>query len=114
LAEGWQTNNVACLRDVFSIWNLYRRLLHARRKMPALSVGSYRSVHVEGDLLVYLRQHDDSRILIALNLTDSPQVFTFEKGAGGRILVSTGGDRDGETVAEGIRLRGDEGLIVEL
>jgi alpha-glucosidase len=114
LAEGWQTNNVACLRDVFSIWNLYRRLLHARRKMPALSVGSYRSVHVDGDLLVYLRQHDDSRILIALNLTDSPQVFTFEKGAGGRILVSTGGDRDGETVAEGIRLRGDEGLIVEL
>jgi hypothetical protein len=50
----------------------------------------------------------------ALNLTASPQVLTFEKGAGGQILVSTGDDRDGEAVADSIALRGDEGLIIEL
>jgi glycosidase len=89
-------------------------LLQVRRKTPALSVGSYRSVRVDKDLLVYFREHDDVRLLIALNLTDIPQVLTFDQGASGKILVSTGGDRDGETVVDSIELGDDEGLIIEL
>jgi alpha-glucosidase len=41
-------------------------------------------------------------------------VLTFDQGASGKILVSTRGDRDGETVVDSIALRDDEGLIIEL
>jgi alpha-glucosidase len=97
LAEDWQSDNVANLReDVGSIWNLYRRLLRLRKTMPALSVGSYRPRAVDDDLLVYFREFDDTTLVVALNLTSQPQVFSFEQGTLGKVLVSTGADRDGE------------------
>jgi alpha-glucosidase len=75
LAEDWQSENVANLReDAASIWNLYRRLLRLRKKMPALSVGSYRPRAVDDDLSVYFREFGDTTLLIALNLTGQPQV----------------------------------------
>jgi alpha-glucosidase len=115
LAEDWQSENVANLReDAGSIWNLYRRLLGLRKKLPALSIGSYRPRLVDKDLLVYFRELDDTKLLIALNLTSQAQVLSFGQGAVGKVLVSTGADRDGESVADSIALRGDEGLVIEL
>ena len=115
LADDWPVNNVASQReDVFSIWNLYRRLLLVRKKVPALSFGSYRPHHVDEDLLVYFRELDETRLLIALNLTDSAQVLTFEQGTRGKILVSTAADRNDERVADSVALSGDEGLVIEL
>src|SRR5207248_7486423 len=38
-------------RDGTSIYNLYRRLIAARRAQPALSVGSYHPTAAEGDLM---------------------------------------------------------------
>jgi alpha-glucosidase len=115
LAEDWQSDNVANLReDAGSIWNLHRRLLRLRKKVPALSIGSYRPRFVDEDLLVYFRELDDTTLLIALNLTSQAQVLSFEQGAVGKVMVSTGADRDGERVADSIALRGDEGLVIEL
>jgi alpha-glucosidase len=115
LAEDWQSNSVANLReDAASIWNLYRRLLRLRKKMPALSVGTYRPRAVDDDLLVYFREFNDTTLLIALNLTDQPQALGFEQGTLGKVLVSTAADRDGEKVTDSISLRGDEGLVIEL
>jgi alpha-glucosidase len=115
LADDWRSTNVANLReDALSILNLYRRLLRVRKERPALSLGSYRSYAVDGDLLVYYREFDDSKLLIALNLTDQPQALAFEQGASGKVLVSTGADRDGEAISDSLALRGDEGLIIEL
>jgi alpha-glucosidase len=88
--------------------------LRVRKERPALSLGSYRSYAVDGDLLVYYRELDDSKLLIALNLTDQPQALAFESGASGKILVSTGADRDGEAITDSLALRGDEGLVIEL
>jgi alpha-glucosidase len=115
LAEDWQSDNVANLReDAGSIWNLHRRLLRLRKEVPALSIGSYRPRFVDEDLLVYFRELDDTTLLIALNLTSQAQVLSFEQGAVGKVMVSTGADRDGERVADSIALRGDEGLVIEL
>jgi alpha-glucosidase len=114
LAEDWQPENVANLReDAGSIWNHYRRLLRLRKKLPALSVGSYRPRAVDDDLLVYFREFGDTKLLIALNLTGQAQAFGFEQGTLGKILVSTAADRDGEKVTDSIVLRGDEGLVIE-
>jgi alpha-glucosidase len=115
LAEDWRSDNVANLReDAGSIWNLYRRLLSLRKKVPALSTGSYRPRLVDEDLLVYVRELDDTTLLVVLNLTSDAQVLSFEHGTPGKVLVSTGADRDGERVANSIALRGDEGLVIEL
>jgi alpha-glucosidase len=115
LAEDWQADNVASLReDGCSIWNLYRRLLRLRKKVPALSIGSYRPRFVDDDLLISVWELEDTTLLIALNLTSRSQVLGFEQGTLGRVLVSTGADRDGEGVADSMTLRGDEGLVIEL
>lgn len=67
-----------------------------------------------GDLLACVRERDDRRFLIVLNLGYDPMTFD---SAGpeirGRLVLSTYLDRDGERVNGGIALRGDEGVIVE-
>jgi alpha-glucosidase len=115
LADDWRSDNVANLReDASSIWNLHHRLLSLRREMPALSIGLYRPELVDEDLLVYFREFEDTRLLIVLNLTSQAQLLTFEQGNRGKILASTGADRDGEDVTDSIALRGDEGLVIRL
>jgi alpha-glucosidase len=115
MAGDWRSDNVANLReDATSIWNLHHRLLRLRKKVPALSIGSYRPRFVDEDLLVYFRELDDTTLLLVLNLTSQAQILSFEPAIRGKVLVSTGADRDGERVADSITLRGDEGLVIEL
>jgi hypothetical protein len=64
--------------------------------------------------LVYFREFEDTRLLIVLNLTNQTHLLTFEEGNRGKILASTGADRDGEDVTDSIALRGDEGLVIRL
>jgi len=45
---------------------LTRRLLALRRASPALRRGGVRWVHLEDDVIVYLREHPEERILVAL------------------------------------------------
>jgi alpha-glucosidase len=116
LAEGWKSANVANLReDGTSILNLYRRLMGARRKSAALAHGGYRPYLTEQDLLIYFREFEDERVLIALNLTHIDSAITFPPGQiVGSVLVSIFGDRDGEHVADTVVLRGDEGVVIKL
>jgi alpha-glucosidase len=51
--------------------------------------------------------------LIALNFDPEPAMLDVSAD-GGRILLSTHVDRAGPLPAGGLRLRGDEGVIVEL
>jgi alpha-glucosidase len=112
----FRTENVENeLREPSSIYNLYLRLISARRQRPALSAGSYRTILAERDLLVYMRQAGSERVLIALNLgselisTPLPSDF-----GSGRVLVSSFGDLDGEPLTGRVELRGDEGLVIGL
>ena len=83
-------------------------------EMPTLSIGHYRPKVVDEDLLAYFREFDDTTLLIVLNLTSQAQLLAFEQGRRGKILASTGLDRDGEDVTDSIALRGDEGLVIRL
>ncbi len=115
LADAWWSNNAADLRgDSRSMLNLYRRLLRLRKETPALSVGSYRSYALDEDLLVYYRELDDTRLLVALNLTDRPQALILEDGTQGKIVLSTAAERDGERAPGTVTLAGHEGLIIAL
>jgi alpha-glucosidase len=100
--------------DRRSLLCLYRRLIALRRAEPALSVGGYTPIESRGDLLAYRREHEGRRILVALNLGGHQQEWRLDAAAAQtRILLSTSLDREGEQVAEVLRVHPDEGIVLE-
>jgi alpha-glucosidase len=98
-----------------SLLMLYRRLLELRRSHPALAVGDYEPITAAGDLLAYVRQSHDQRILIALNFGAAPCALSFNSiAASGRALLSTHMDRADDLCLGEVSLRANEGLIVAL
>jgi alpha-glucosidase len=116
VANDYRRYNVATERgDQRSMLNLHRRLLELRRAEPALAVGSYAPVEATGDLLAYAREEDGRRFIIVLNFGHEPTMFDpGGRGAPGRIVLTTHLDREGEETAGALKLRGDEGVIIEL
>jgi alpha-glucosidase len=111
--------NVAAERDdPASMLSLYRRLLHLRRREPALGVGAWQDLGRSGSVLAYLRSDGGGRrFLIALNLADRPAALPpAVHGRAGRIVLATDPARDGQRFdgsgAGG--LGADEGLVVLL
>lgn len=116
LEAAYTVRNVATLcADKTSILQLYRRLLALRRKRPALRAGSYRPLVASGDLLLFVRECDKDRVLVALNLGVEPTSVTFARGhLAGTLFLSTFCQRDCEVVRNSINLQGNEGVMVEL
>jgi alpha-glucosidase len=114
LADDFRIRNVfnqAQIED--SMLNLYRRLISLRRNTPALVIGSYRRLATQGEVLVFVRQHARESVLVALNF--GPGAATVEvgqKGPLGRILLSSGGSREGELAGDRLELQGNEGLVI--
>ena len=116
LGDGLRQGNVlAQCSDNTSVYWLYRRLIDLRRKCPALSLGSYGSVHDEGNLLVFTREHGREQLLVAFNFGSTPVAASLPSGeCVGRLLVSSAADRTDEPVRGSLNLRANEGAIVEL
>jgi glycosidase len=109
----WPARNVATMADdPDSIWTLYRRLLAARRASAALSIGDFRLLAAQGDVLAYERRHGTERRIVALNLGGRNQCLalggaTIER----RSMLSTHREppaRHGDVLL----LRPDEGVIL--
>jgi alpha-glucosidase len=116
LGDTADPHNVAAQRrDPMSIHHLHRRLIALRRKRKALLFGRYGAVHADADLLVFTRELGSERILVALNLGDEPATARAGPGEwGGQLLLSSAGDREGETVRGPVKLRANEGVVIEL
>jgi alpha-glucosidase len=81
----YKTHNVATeSKDAGSILALYRQLLSLRHKEPALVNGKYVALNEDdANVLAYLRQDKDETILVALNMSGSPQSVRVDLGAAG-------------------------------
>jgi alpha-glucosidase len=99
--------------DAASMLNLYSRLIQIRREHPALQLGASHSVSTRGDVLVFARELDPSRILVMLNFSAAPATL-HAAGTRGTILASCFGQREGEELDGRIELKGNDGLVVEL
>jgi alpha-glucosidase len=53
-------------------------------------------------------------LLVIVNFARSPTSYALRDDGAGRVLLSTFLDREGERVADQVRLRADEGLLIEL
>ncbi|GGK19342.1 alpha-amylase family glycosyl hydrolase [Salinarimonas ramus] len=71
--------------DDASMLALHRRLIALRRAEPALALGSYRTLSVEDDVIVFERVHGDRRLVVALNFANTPRPLAIA----GEVLLST-------------------------
>jgi len=110
-----QRNVQAQLADPRSLLSLYRRLLQLRRSSPALHSGSYRSAAgaPEGTY-VYYRSSGEQEFLVALNFGAGELLLQLPESRPGRVLLSTELDREELVQLTRCRLRGHEGIIVQL
>ncbi len=107
-----ELNAAAQESDPTSMLSLYRALIDLRRSEPALSVGRYVPGVSDEALLSYERRHEDRRLLVALNMSDT--AGSLPNVPPGRILVSTFLDRRDERPAEALDLRPNEGVVIAL
>jgi alpha-glucosidase len=108
LHHDWPIRNVAKQGDdPGSMLALYRALLALRRAEPALSIGSFRLIDAHPDVLAYERRHGDTRLLIALNLSDSSRSLPSPPRSEPLLSTLAGPSVDGT-------LRPNEGIIMKL
>src|SRR6185312_10201126 len=111
-ADAAQVNVESQRDDQGSMLTLYSRLVALRRGEPALEVGRFEPVRVEGDVLAYMRRSrkGESDFLVVLNLGPSPHRLERLGGSPeGTIAVSTHLDRAGERIGVDLGLRANEG-----
>jgi alpha-glucosidase len=112
IAADWATRNVQSEgADPHSMLHLYRQLIALRRSTAALSIGSYRTLVVDDNVLGYERAHAGERTAVYLNFSPTPRQVSCESG---RVVLSTHLDRTDSTVADRVELRPDEGVVVAL
>jgi alpha-glucosidase len=101
-------------RNPSSMLNLYRRLITLRRSSVALRMGGYTAVPLTGNVMGFIRSHEDECILIVLNFGAAAQSFTIPGATGGRVLVSTQVNGEKSIASDHIWLASREGLVIVL
>jgi alpha-glucosidase len=97
--------------DSTSFLALYRALLRIRKSYASLSIGTYAKFSGPRSVFAYLRDLGDERLLIALNFGATASDLSLIAMGSVSVLLSTYMDRAGETLADVLRLRGNEGII---
>ncbi|HEX7022859.1 MAG TPA: alpha-amylase family glycosyl hydrolase [Trueperaceae bacterium] len=101
--------------DTSSMLSLIRHLIALRQAEPALTIGDYRPLQADGDLLAYTRGAGGKRFLVALNLGHGAELLEPEDlDLCGRVVAATDRQREGLQVGGRLELAGDEGVVVEL
>lgn len=103
-------------KDPGSLLNFYRRAIHLRRTLPALQEGSYASITrgAAAGCYLFMRQLNDDTLIVALNFSNRRRKCRLDPVAGSfRVLLSTGLDRQAETLTGTITLQPLEGCVLQ-
>jgi glycosidase len=116
IADDYGKLNVAVEKDdPRSMYTLTRRLLALRRERAPLHAGKYQTIDpVQAPCLMYMRQYEEDRILVALNFSAVEQPLNFASYVSGHLLLSTYLDREGQVDLSSFALRPHEGCIIQL
>ncbi len=110
LAGNYRQCNVSAQRRTSdSLLNLYRALIHLRRREPALLKGAYETVTATESLFAFRRRNGAEEILVVLNFGTDPASFAMDKG---QILLSSHLDLEQDTFRSRVWLRGNEGVVI--
>jgi alpha-glucosidase len=111
--DAGRRNVEAELADPASVLSAYRRLLAARRAIPALRRGSYETL--EGgvpDVFAWRRVAGPSRAVVAVNFAGADREITIPLPSEPRQIVGTHLEPAAPTADGRLRLRAFEGVIV--
>src|SRR5580700_4437361 len=106
--SSYKTHNVVTeSKDPNSVLNLYRKVLALRHKNEALLEGSYIALNEDDpNVMSYLRSYKGKAVLVALNMSPSPQKITFNLSPQGfgqaalkTLIASPGASVKGSEVA---------------
>ena len=86
--------------------HLARDLIALRRDTDSLRGGDYRTLATAPGTWAWSRGED---VVVAVNMTDGTGAVD---GVTGRVRIGTDRDRDGESVAGAVHLRGWEAVVV--
>jgi alpha-glucosidase len=117
VALDYANYNVTAERDdPASMLTLVRQLLALRRSSPALTMGDYADVASSApDVFSFTRTHGDERILVLLNFSHAPRVFTMDPAPGtAQVALSTMPGRSVQVDLANVELAPNEGLILRL
>jgi len=110
LDPDYERCNVAAQRaDAGSLLSLYRALIDLRRRHRALSVGAFRLIGAENDVLVYERAAGGERLVVALNFSDGERATPSAVDGAALLLSTAPGRADAQTP-----LRAHEGIVARL
>jgi alpha-glucosidase len=97
--------------DPTSLLSFYRAVIWYRKASPALTAGTYGALESAPDTFVYVREHAQQRLLIALNFSAEPRRIAVP--CSGAIVLATQPGRSGP-VSSVVELGAAEGVVVEL
>jgi alpha-glucosidase len=106
-------NHADLMSDESSILHLYRRLIHLRRRSPALSLGSFDPIALPDGLLGYRRTSGDERWSVIINFTDrmiDVEVDQEWPWSTTRVEVSSDGTGEGAPFAG--RVGADQAVVI--
>jgi alpha-glucosidase len=106
IEEQWDKKN--------SILKLHRKLLEIRNREKALQVGSYTPIYTKEDLLAYIREYNNEKFLIVLNLGASELNFSPDFEWSGTVKVATEHTIEGKDLSNKIKVAGNLGLLIKL
>jgi len=73
-----------------SVLNYYRKILKLRRNSPAMLKGGYVPLNeADPNMLAYMREYEDQRILVALNMSNQSLKVKFDIGSTAKTLASS-------------------------
>jgi alpha-glucosidase len=86
----YKTHNVATeSKDPTSVLSMYKKVLALRHTNEALLEGSYTALNEnDADVMSYLRSYKGKAVLVALNMSASPQKATFDLSGEGFAAAS--------------------------
>jgi alpha-glucosidase len=113
--QNYKEVNVAAQMDnPGSLLHFYRRLIRLRQQEPALHRGDYIPAGIEGELMCYIREWEDTRFLICVNLGNEKVSFKPAFEWSGKVAVSNKMEMENSKIHGRIELDGGDGWVIHL
>ena len=115
IADDYESHNVETeQQDPGSMLSLHKKLIDLRQKEPALHVGDFVPVGLEGDLMIYKRKYKESAFLVAINFGEKDAFLPSNLDLSGQIVASTHPELENKELKDQKAVGAEQAIIVRL
>lgn len=115
VADDYQQRNVEKeKKDPDSMLSFYKRLIELRQQEHALQVGDITDVELQGQLMLYKRLYNDTKMLIMINFGKQKSSYEPEEHLEGKIIFSSLKKMEGQQLSHTIDVAAEEAVVLKL